>query len=136
MLVVVGALMVLIAIVWFGCSVISAAWSTARHSLAAGRLAVDQDDVRRTAYPLGLLVIGALMTIGGVVEAVRSSDRESPSQRPALYVGGDEPWPDDHSSYGDDSDYGSCVGDCTDSDDDGRTYDDVDADGDGLYETP
>ena len=29
-----------------------------------------------------------------------------------------------------------CDGDCYDMDNDGRTWNDVDADGDGLYETP
>ena len=36
----------------------------------------------------------------------------------------------------DDSGYDTCVADCTDMDNDGRTWDDVDADGDGVYETP
>lgn len=38
--------------------------------------------------------------------------------------------------YYEDDGYDSCVGDCTDMDGDGRTWDDVDADNDGLYETP
>ena len=42
---------------------------------------------------------------------------------------GDDYWPDpdDGSNY--------CDGDCNDMDNDGRTWDDVDRDGDGLYET-
>jgi hypothetical protein len=36
--------------------------------------------------------------------------------------------------YGDD--YESCVGDCNDMDNDGRTWDDIDGDGDGRYESP
>jgi hypothetical protein len=45
-------------------------------------------------------------------------------------------------NYQDDyqDDYGGfdeyCDGDCYDMDNDGRTWNDVDADGDGLYETP
>jgi hypothetical protein len=31
-------------------------------------------------------------------------------------------------------DDGPCIGDCTDMDNDGRTWDDVDADGDGRFE--
>ena len=32
--------------------------------------------------------------------------------------------------------YGYCEGDCNDMDNDGRTWNDVDSDGDGIYETP
>ena len=35
--------------------------------------------------------------------------------------------------YGDN--YESCVGDCNDMDNDGRTWDDIDGDGDGRYES-
>ncbi len=41
---------------------------------------------------------------------------------------------DDYGDYGGFDDY--CEGDCYDMDNDGRTWNDVDADGDGLYETP
>jgi hypothetical protein len=44
-------------------------------------------------------------------------------------------WPDDSSNL-DDYPAGDCVGDCNDMDGDGRTWDDVDADGDGNYESP
>lgn len=45
----------------------------------------------------------------------------------------DTPVVDDGGEF---EEFDSCVGDCTDMDNDGRTWDDVDADGDGLYETP
>ena len=48
--------------------------------------------------------------------------------------GYDDPIQDDDDSYGD---YDSqCVGDCNDMDNDGRTWNDVDADNDGIYESP
>ena len=54
-----------------------------------------------------------------------------------------ENYPDEDSNYEyydepdwGDYDAGSCVGDCTDMDGDGRTWDDIDADGDGFYESP
>jgi uncharacterized protein YjbI with pentapeptide repeats len=49
----------------------------------------------------------------------------------------------DEDGYGNSTDYGDdsspddyCRNDCNDMDNDGRTWDDYDADGDGLYETP
>lgn len=42
---------------------------------------------------------------------------------------GDSPW------YQSEPDYDTCIGDCFDMDNDGRTYDDVDGDGDGRYES-
>jgi hypothetical protein len=52
---------------------------------------------------------------------------------------GDDPEPpapgignDSENDYGFDD--GPCIGDCNDMDGDGRTWDDFDADGDGLYE--
>lgn len=48
--------------------------------------------------------------------------------------GYDDPIQDDDDIYGD---YESqCVGDCNDMDNDGRTWNDVDADNDGIYESP
>jgi hypothetical protein len=54
-----------------------------------------------------------------------------------------ENYPDEDSNYEyydepdwGDYDTGSCVGDCTDMDGDGRTWNDIDADGDGFYESP
>jgi uncharacterized protein YjbI with pentapeptide repeats len=57
------------------------------------------------------------------------------------YLEGDDPEPprpgignDSENDYGYDD--GPCIGDCNDMDGDGRTSDDIDRDGDGLYESP
>ena len=55
---------------------------------------------------------------------------------------GDDYGDDYENDFGDyyEDDYGGfddyCEGDCYDMDNDGRTWNDVDADGDGLYESP
>lgn len=59
-------------------------------------------------------------------------------------ISSNEPWTNNRGNRGsffDDFDSGGgggggCAGDCNDMDHDGRTYNDVDADGDGLYESP
>ena len=60
---------------------------------------------------------------------------------PYNYLEGDDPEPpspgignDSENDYGFDD--GPCYGDCNDMDNDGRTWDDYEADGDGRYESP
>jgi hypothetical protein len=48
------------------------------------------------------------------------------------YDDGNQEYYDD----GNQENYDECIGDCNDMDNDGRTWDDYDGDGDGLYESP
>lgn len=68
---------------------------------------------------------GSRTPVGGSSRGVR--EEYPPSEQR------DYPVYDEGPSYDDAPE--PCVGDCTDMDHDGRTSDDVDADGDGLYES-
>jgi hypothetical protein len=101
-----------------------------------------------------VLVVAVLLAVGGAqmisaakkVEPVYPTRINTGTWAPTVY---NKPVPnynyqDDYGDYGDygdyQDDYGGfddyCDGDCYDMDNDGRTWNDVDADGDGLYETP
>lgn len=106
------------------------------------------DRSARTPIEVGwpaLIFAASLLIAMPVIDAVRGSNDDDPPSRPFVdnspgYVNDDDYPSDDDSGYDDtyidDDGVDSCVGDCNDMDNDGRTWDDVDADHDGLYETP
>ena len=99
----------------------------------------------RSTKSKAVLVVAALLAVGGAqmisaakkVEPVYPTRINTGTWAPTVY---NKPVP--NYNYQDDyqDDYGGfddyCDGDCYDMDNDGRTWNDVDADGDGLYETP
>ena len=116
----------------------------------------------KTTKSKAVLVVAALLTVGGaqMISASKEVEPVYPTRintgtwaptvynKPVPHYNYQDDYQDDYGDYQDDygdyqddyGDYGGfddyCEGDCYDMDNDGRTWNDVDADGDGLYETP
>ena len=100
----------------------------------------------KTSKSKVVLVAATLLFVGGA-QMISASKKDEPVYPTRINTGtwaqtfnSRKPLP--NYNYQDDyqDDYGGfdvyCDGDCYDMDNDGRTWNDVDADGDGLYETP